>query len=220
MGAFMSSLLICFIGVDGSGKTSHASRLALCLSKKGYSCKYVKLVSRPILLYFFLIFTKLCGYWGPFKKGVWLNPIFNAPKSVAKNLGKIYRLLLLVDYALIIFWKVILPMRFKKVIICDRYVFDVIIELTLSNLLTQRFAKVLLFISPLANAIFFLKASPTDINKRRPDFSPEYLIKKQKIYQNLLKLLNLNFYIIDTSKSFNLNQLYIRKLTQRILSLG
>jgi dTMP kinase len=216
----MNAILLCFIGVDGSGKTSHASRLTLYLSQKGYSCKYVRVISRPILLYFFLIFTKLCEYWGPFKKGVWLNPIFNAPESVAKNLGKIYRLLLLVDYALIIFLKVILPMRLKRVLICDRYVFDVIIELALSNLLTRRFAKALLSISPFPNVIFFLNASFTDINKRRAEFSPEFLIKKQEMYRNLLKGLNLNFYTINTSKSFNLNQLYIRRLTQRILSLS
>jgi dTMP kinase len=214
----MNTILLCFIGVDGSGKTSHASQLTLYLSQKGYSCKYVRVISRPILLYFFLIFTKLCEYWGPFKKGVWLNPIFNAPESVAKNLGKIYRLLLLVDYALIIFLKVILPMRLKRVLICDRYVFDVIIELALSNLLTRRFAKVLLSMSPFPNVMFFLNTSFTDINKRRPEFSPGFLIKKQKMYQNFLRGLNLNLYTIDTSKSFNLNQLYIRRLTQRILN--
>jgi len=216
----MNAILLCFVGVDGSGKTSHASRLTLYLSKKGYPCKYVRVISRPILLYFFLIFTKLCGYWGPFKKGVWLNPIFNAPESVAKNLEKIYRLLLLVDYALIIFWKVILPMRLKKILICDRYIFDVIIELALSNLLTRRFAKALLSLSPFPNVVFFLNASSADINKRRPEFSPEFLIKKQKMYRNLLKGLNLKIYTVDTSKSFNLNQLRIRRETLCILNLS
>jgi dTMP kinase len=214
----MNTSLLCFVGVDGSGKTSHASQLALYLSKKGYSCKCVRVVSRPILLYFFLIFTKLCGYWGPIKKGAWLNPIFNAPKPVAKNLGKIYRFLLLIDYALIIFWKIILPTCFVRILICDRYVYDVIMELAIRNLLTKRFTTVIFAISPAPDMIFFLNVSANDIKKRRPEFSPIFLMKKQTIYGNLLK--GLNLYTVDTSKPFNLNQLYIRRITHRILSLS
>lgn len=202
-------LLLCFVGVDGSGKTTHAKCIASFLRKKGYSCRYVKIVSRPILLYFFLMFTRIAGYWESNKKGVWMDPLKKASPTLRMKLGKIYRLLLFVDFLIIVLVKVILLSYFTKVLVLDRYVYDLIMELKLSSLSSNNFDKLILTLTPIPRKVFLADATLELLAQRRPDICIDNLFRKQVFYRNLAKFFG--FQTFDTSISFEINQQFLQK---------
>jgi len=202
-------VLICFTGVDGSGKTTHAKHLLRFLQEKGYSSKYVWAASRPIFIYPFLVITRVLGYWKIIKKNAWMDPLEKAPPSIKKKFALLYRFLLFVDFEILALLKVLLPLLFVKVVICDRYVYDLIMELALSNLHSPSFAKLMLHATPTPKRTFFTEAPIHVLVQRRPDFTKENMLAKQNIYRKLAKIFG--FKIIDTSAQFKANQGYIQK---------
>ena len=207
-------LLIRFTGVDGSGKTTHAKHLLWFLRRKGYSSKYVWAASRPIFLYPFLVVTRILGYWKTVKKDAWTDPLENAPPSIRKKFGALYRFLIFVDIEIITLLKVELPLLFVRVVICDRYVYDLIMELTLSNLHSTSFAKLMLHVTPAPKRTFFTDAPLHIVAQRRPQLVNGGIYAKIGAYRKLARILN--FKIVDTTTRFETNQDHIRR---EVLSL-
>lgn len=121
--------LICFTGIDGTGKTTLSKELVELLNKKGVECKYVYARLNPFILKPFI----LVG-----------NSVFLRRKDISKNyseysntkrnaivkhpfLSRIYQQILLFDYFFQFFFKVKVPLIFGKNIVCDRYVYDTVI---------------------------------------------------------------------------------------------
>ena len=202
-------LLICFAGVDGSGKTTHARHLLRFLQEKGYSSKYVWAASRPIFLYPFLVITRILGYWKTIKKDACTDPLENAPPSIKKKIGPLYRFLLFIDFEIITLLKVRLPLLFVRIVICDRYVYGLIMELALSNLHSPSFAKLMLHATPIPDRTFLTDAPVCVVVQRRPGFTEENIRAKQNIYRKFAEIFN--FKVIETSTRFEANQEYIRK---------
>lgn len=207
-------LLICFTGVDGSGKTSHAYTLLLFLRKRGYASKYVRAASRPIFVYPFLLITRIFGFWKKIKKGAWTDPLGNAPKLVKQKLSGLFHLLLFIDFQIIFFIKVYLPSLMTDIIVCDRYVYDLIIELVLSNIYSSNFAKIVLRTAYKPDITFLMDAPLHTIMQRRQDVEKENLQIKINAYRKFAKIFG--FKIIDTTTDFRSNQAYIQR---EVLSL-
>jgi len=211
---FKEKLLICFTGVDGSGKTTHAKYLLRFLRKKGYSSRYVWAASRPVFLYPFLVVTRILGYWKTLKEDMWMDPLESAAPTIRRKFGALYRFLLFVDFELTTFLKVQLPLLFERVVICDRYVYDLIIDLALTNLLSTRFAKLMLQVTPTPKRIFLTYAAPHIVVPRRSSFNKRDVCIKMDAYKKLARILD--FDIVDTSTRFETNQNHIRR---EVLSL-
>jgi len=207
--------LICFTGVDGSGKTTHAKSLMKYLKRKGYSCVYVWGASRPILSYIFFAFTKLMGYWKETKKNAYTNPLEYAPKKIARKFGALLNFFLFVDFHLKAFLKVRLPLTFGKIVICDRYFYDLLMELERTKVSSKRMIFLLSRTLPQPIITFMPEAPETLINKRR-EFPYEELKLKRNIFLQLAKLFN--FVVIDTSNDFLYNQREIRDLVLKSIA--
>jgi len=202
-------LLICFTGVDGSGKTKHAKHLLHFLRKRKYSSLYVRAASRPIFVYPFLIITRILGYWKTIKKDSWTNPLENAPPIIRKKFGMLYRFLLFIDFEIISLLKVWLPLLFVRVVICDRYVYDLIVELALSSLHSKNFAKLILYATPKPKRTFLTHAPPQLVVQRRPSLTIRSLHAKMVAYLKLARILD--FEVVDTATKFEVNQDNIRR---------
>lgn len=178
--------------------------------------KYVWAASKPFLLYPFLFFTRTLGYWDTVKEGAWTDALENAPYKVRERLGKIYLALLFVDYLVITFVKVRLPLIFRRTLVCDRYVYDLLMEVALSGFHATLFSRLMPHLAPEPNIVFFVNASPKLIIERRPTFSEVDIRAKQQVYQNLARMFG--FKTIDTRNGFEENQNYIRN--QTLLAMG
>lgn len=209
--------LICFTGVDGSGKTTHAKSLIKFLNEMGYSCKYVWGASRPILSYTFFAITKLLGYWKETRKNAYTDPLEYAPKNIAKKLGVVYRFFLFLDFQIKTWLKIRFPLILGKIVVCDRYFYDLLMELEFSNVSSERFITVLSKTLP-QPLITYLLDAPENLTNQRRGFSREELAAKRRVFLQIGKFFG--FVIVDSSRDFLSNQKRIRALTLAYISEG
>ena len=150
------------------------------------------------------------------RRNSYTDPLSNAHEEIKKKLSVILRLLIFLDFHIKVLWKIRIPLMIGKCIVCDRYFYDLIMELERSNILSKRFTNWLCKTMP-RPLITFLIDAPGKIISSRRDFSIEEIQAKRKIFRHIAR--NFSFIIIDSSNDYADNQSLIRHLTvQRIES--
>jgi len=202
----MNNFFICFVGIDGSGKTTLSNNLVDSLSKNGVVSKYVWNRYTPILMKIpILIANKLI-----FKN----NELFTDYKSYTnkkKGLFKTsilriaYENLLMLDYSIQMAYKIKIPLLLGENIVCDRYLFDTIIsdlavDLSYSEFKIKNMLNFYLRICPNPDLIFLVDV-PEEIAFKRKDDTPsvKYLEDRRDICLTVGKLYGMT--ILDATKS-------------------
>jgi thymidylate kinase len=144
-----------------------------------------------------------------------MDPLENAPRKVRERLGVLYRFFLYLDFEITTSLKIRIPLYAGKIVICDRYVYDLIMELMLSNLYTTRYGKLLLRTTPCPKKVFFADAPLDIIIQRRPDSNQQRVLAKRNVYRKLAQALG--FQTIYTQMTFETNQEQIRRETDLLL---
>lgn len=187
----IKGLLICFIGIDGSGKTTLSKEVVKSLRKQGLECNYVyarlnPFLSRPIMLVGRLLF--LNGRETTSRNYIEYSTIKRSLMEYYPILSRIYLQILLVDFYFQIFFKVKIPLKLGKNIVCDRYVYDTVIT-DFSVHLNYSIDKIvnlvnnLLRLIPKPNIIFLIDVPEEVAYQRKNDIvSIEYLREKRWIY--------------------------------------
>jgi thymidylate kinase len=119
---------VCFIGIDGSGKTSHA--LALCkeLSRKNINYAYVR--SRYALLrYIPSILKRRINENGALSPRRMTISSGNRKASSSKGILKGPLTVMLFAYAFLTYLLCIKPLLRNSIVVCDRYFFDLFYNL-------------------------------------------------------------------------------------------
>jgi len=183
--------IICFIGIDGSGKTTLAESLFNELKSRGLPCRfcygrYVPLISRPLVTmgkYLFLHDEDISD-----------NVSYSSKKRASTNnhklLTKLYNSLILFDYYLQSFFKVIIPLKRGAIVVCDRYVYDTVINDLIRTTNDFHDAYVMaencFKMIPRPDLIFYVRV-PEDIAYSRKNDTPslEYLTERSSIYEYL-----------------------------------
>lgn len=204
------SYLICFTGVDGSGKTTHAKSLLEYLETKGYACKYVWGASRPIVSYIFLAFARLLGYWKETKKNVYTDPLEYAPRELAEKLGSLWRFSVFVDFQIKTLVKTRPYLALGKIVVLDRYFYDLLMDLRVSKISSEEFVRRISETLPRPQITFLLDAPPS-LTAQRRGFSLQDLQVKRETFLELGQ--RFQFHIVDSSQDFKMNQQRIRDLT-------
>jgi dTMP kinase len=204
----MKSVFVCFIGIDGSGKTSHAKTLVKSLKRKGIKCKYVWGRWTPFLLKPFEILLK--KFYLKSKK-IDCNNYDEYVREKRRIIGNyklalIWEYLVLLDYCIQVLLKVRLPLLLGKTIICDRYIYDTLVDLTIDfdfsgeeagEIFTSRF----LSLFPKPSLILLLDVPEAVACKRKGDLGlMNYLVDRRKTYLEVSQVLQA--VVLDNSKNF------------------
>lgn len=198
--------LICFVGVDGSGKTTHAKSLLSFLMQNGFSCMYFWGAFQLIFSYSFFALTKILGYWKETKKDAYTDPLEFAHERIRQKLGSIWRLFIFIDFQIKVL-RIRIFLACKKIVVCDRYAYDILMELQLSQLYNNRFGKLLCRTVPKPSVTFLLDAPQTVVATRRP-ITIENLSAKREILTNMARIYN--FVIVNSANEFLRNRDLIR----------
>jgi thymidylate kinase len=186
----MKAFLICFSGIDGSGKTTLCKKVVGELESRNIRSRYAYGRFLPIAVApFFKVISLLAlrrwnqqdqhRYSSESKKRLLSNPI----------LFRLFLIAILFDQSLRILLKVWLPSILrKKVTICDRYLLDtVIVDIALScglsNKETTRILQRCSKIFPQADLVFIVDVPPKIAFQRKNDlYSIEILEHLSNMY--------------------------------------
>lgn len=189
-----TNILICFIGVDGSGKTTLATELTRVLEKSNMKTAYVHSLIKPILLRPFIMLGRLIFL----RRKDRFNNYLDFSDTKRKALKKYrfvywpYYYLLLLDYFPQIFFRVRIPLMLGRTVICDRYVHDTLINMALN--LSFSYEKTTLIIRKVFKLfprpeMTYLIDVPEEIAFQRKDDIPsvDYLKDRRKMYMGIQK---------------------------------
>lgn len=200
-------IIVCFMGVDGSGKTTVAKSLHESLSKARISSKYI-----------------WCG-WRGFES--WLFKPFAAPtknamikrgneRGVASAHDRIlfFDYLTWVDYFMRVCPALVASSLTSTVLVVDRYVYDVIQGLHGQDTTSRRIVAWLTKLFPQPTVVFYIKVPPELAYARKDDIpSLEFLWRSEEEKQELLKDLPANRVIVlDGTRT-------VQELTQDALKI-
>lgn len=202
------AILICFTGIDGSGKTTIAEGLAQSIENSGITCKYIwggwrgfeSFLFKPIVI--FLKNSKKAGYKD--------TSIF-APKK--KNI--LFYFLAWFDYCLRLYPNIRISLHKYDRVILDRYVYDVTVGVSIiDGTRADRLLKKFFYIFPKPDQIFFIDVPVEVAYSRKKDIpSIEYLSTQKAIYLGMLK--NDNVEMLDGSKTKEeLLDLVLKKISE------
>lgn len=125
----MRGRLVCFTGIDGSGKTTLSRKVARCLRDGGERTAYVygrtvPAISRLLMTAGRKVLLREHDVWHDYggyridKKRTLENPLF----------AQAYRCSVWIDYIPRALSNIRAPLVFGRTIVCDRYVFDTVIN--------------------------------------------------------------------------------------------
>lgn len=218
-----SPILICFTGMDGTGKTTLSKELVESLKKKGVKCKYVYARLNPFILKPFILIGEVVFLR---KKEIFKNysEYSNTKRRAIEKhsfLSKFYQQILLLDYVIQIFFKVKLPLIFEKNIVCDRYIYDTVItdlsvDMNYSKDKVTNMLNNLLRFFPKPDITLLMDVSEEIAYKRKDDTpSIQYLKERRDTYLDIGR--NYGMVILDASKSLEeLNSLIQKRVLDEV----
>ena len=187
--------VICFSGIDGAGKTTLAKYLVEMMNKRGNHYKYVYGRLEPLILSPFItiggkIFFREKDMFRDYTK-------YSITKRevIEHNsfLFTLYKNILLFDYFLQILFKIRVPLIIGKSVVCDRYVYDTVIndlsvDMNYSKSEIKNLLKKCFFVAPKPNLVFLIDIPEEVAFQRKKDIpSVDYLKERRVIYLDIGK---------------------------------
>lgn len=214
------TLLISFSGVDGSGKSTQIENLRSALHAAGMT-------------------TRLLAFWDNVVVGVkyregFVHKVYKSERGIGapgkpvnrqdKNVRRWY--LTIARHALYLLDAINLcrvVAREKRsgadVIILDRYIYDELSNLNLSNPLSRGFVKLVHGFVPRPDVAYLLDADPVAAYARKPEYPPEFMQKCRHAYFELANLLG-NVTIIPALELAEAKATVLRAAEETLVELG
>jgi thymidylate kinase len=194
------------VGIDGSGKTTLCQKLLTEFQQRFPDTQYIHSYHEPFLLKPLKFLARAIFMRGTdeFEDYVHYQKQKTSVSSRHRWLSWIYGLCWVLDYTLQTLYKVGTPKLRRSRLIVDRYVYDALLNTSLtvnwSPSTTHLLATLLLKILPIPDIIFLIDLSEEIALERKDDIqSFEYLRIRRERYLEIAE--TYNFIMLDGSKS-------------------
>ena len=201
--------LICFIGIDGSGKTTLAKMLVDTMNENGIRSQYLWCGWRQFEFFLLKHLARAAKRLRHSRQNSGLES-----DAIGEVRNPLYRCLILMDYVFSSVPKVRIPLALRRNVVCDRYVYDVVGGL----LVNHRFmATMALRLFPRPDLIFLVDL-PEEIAYQRKDDVPSvsYLKERKAIYMNMERRFKMT--VIDGSKELGELRTVILSEVKKLMS--
>lgn len=208
--------LICISGPDGVGKTTQAMMLIEYFKKKEHRTKYVWLRFNHFFSLALLGYMKMIGLSSVIYSSDGKKIGFHDLKN-NKHLARIYEMSLLIDMFLASVIKIYLPMIAKRIVICDRYVIDTIVDIMINtsdhNFHKSSIGRLLYALAP-KNCINIIIISKFDIlRNRKTDINIDnQFTLRIHLYKKLANDNQITIFNVEEKSIREIQELLIKKL--------
>lgn len=202
--------MICFIGIDGSGKTTLARQKYVCLQKFEKKTTYVYGRVQPIISRILMDLGRIFLFQRK-KQDIFLDYedyTLQKQQTLKNNRSKFFlELAFLFDQIIEIYIKILPPLMERKIVFCDRYIYDTIatdlaLDFEYSDKKVFRMIKIILKFIPKPDIVFYIDVPPEIAYSRKNDVPHiNYLIQRKRLY-DLIEILP-HFIKIDGTKSID-----------------
>lgn len=194
-------LLICFSGIDGTGKTTHTTKLVTRFKDMAIPSHHASFLWSPKISYPLMGAAYVLKGWRKkdYKK--------------SKIMKKIWNYIIILDFIYIYMTKMWFPRLIGKTVFCDKYTYDLIVQLMHDGLYNEKASKILLNLMPQPDLAFVLDI-PEVVSTQRKDDTQEgidsrreeialmdYLKKRREGFIKVAQSLNIP--VIDATKEWN-----------------
>jgi thymidylate kinase len=194
--------VICLIGIDGSGKTTHARKIISHLQQSGDKCRYVWFGTPYFLSYPFVVICRVLG----------LTEIHRLPNKVIcsehqyyrnKPVALIWPWVQFLDLAFFVFLRVYGPLKIGFTVVCDRFTHDSLVELMVDvrdeKLDEKLVGQLMLKLKPESSKVFLLDVNESFAFRRKLDLpNLNYLVQRKRKYYSIAN--HLHIPIIDAER--------------------
>jgi len=184
--------MIYLLGTDGSGKTTLAQNLVRRYAREGKRIKYLYVRHVPILLYPLKLLSRILVYKqdSQFKNYGKYSEKKSRFSRKHPFLARLYAAVWVLDYSLYYWLKVHWAYWFSGLIILDRYVADVVVNISVATGLDARQGMQLLRMMhrlfPRPDRSFFIEVDSEEAFRRKDDIpSVQYLQERKEHYFEL-----------------------------------
>ena len=181
-------LLICIIGVDGVGKTTHVHKLLDRLKQNGVICRYTwfrffHFISLPLLA--FCRLTNLTVYEGKNDQRMGRHEFYRS-----KVISFLYPWFLFIDILPMYFIKIYVPLRFGYTVVCDRFIYDTLVDLMIDlkdfDIYKKYIGRLFINLIPKDACTILLDLNESSIRERRYDLRNDQSLKARRKMYNLI----------------------------------
>ena len=183
-------LLISFSGLDGSGKSTQIANLTSYLRDRGLAVHNLAFWDDVVVFtryregFVHKVYGSERGIGAPDR------PVNRRDKNVRKWYLSIARHFLYLADA--IHLRVVVGKARRssaQAVILDRYIYDELANLPLSNLLTRGFVRAIAWLAPRPDVAYLLDADPEAARARKPEYPVDFMRKCRAAYFHLAELL-------------------------------
>jgi thymidylate kinase len=208
-------MFICITGIDGVGKTTHVNLILEHLREKGIKCQYKWLRFHHLFSLPLLAFCRVAGYTR-------LSTLGNSQKCSyhefykSRFVSATYPWILFFDTFLFTTIKVYIPMFFGTSIVCDRFVYDTLIDMAVATKDNEIYktpvGKLFLKLIPKNARFVMLGLDKSIIFSRRSELKDDFTFAERYVlYQNFVNLFSID--VVDNNdKIEGINKLIISSL--------
>lgn len=188
-------MIIAFTGMDGSGKTLQARALSDSLARDGIDSRYVWSRWSPLFVRPAIGLGRLLLSRGGASEDEQYRSFRGGKRRMFRRpvMARAWQTLAFLDYSVQVLVKIKLRSRKSKIVICDRYVHDLLVDLGTNfgyhqEEMPRLFEARLLTLFPQPDLVFLLDLPPEVAFERKEDVPLSYLRDRRALYLSLGKL--------------------------------
>jgi thymidylate kinase len=205
-------MFICITGIDGVGKTTHVNLIIEHLRKKGIKCQYKWLRFHHLFSLPLLAFCRVAGYTRMSALGDSQKCSYHEFYK-SRFVSAVYPWILFFDTFLFTTIKVYIPMFFGTSIVCDRFVYDTLIDLAVATkdheIYKKPVGKLFLKLIPKNARFVMLDLDKSTIFSRRLELKDDLTFdERYALYQDFVNLFRID--VVDNDDNIaSINKLII-----------